>query len=124
MAATPHWVYVIAEQDGSEVADLVGARDRRMSWRIDAPATVTWTTTGDDPGALEAHELRRDLIVYRDGQKMFRGRIGATSDRLDTTGHTVTWSAVDYRGLLARRIIWQGPPSPGPALTRRRSRGI
>jgi hypothetical protein len=100
------WAWVIAATDGTHLGDLIGAKSRTLSFPINAPATAKWTSRGDDPGALLTIELATDLMAYRNSQLMFRGRVGATGDDIDANTHKVDWSAVSYRGMLARREIW------------------
>lgn len=63
---------------------------------------------GLDPQAAEIAELSTDLVVWRDSTRYFRGRLGPSGDDLDGTKHTASFTANDYRGMLARRIIWPG----------------
>src|SRR5690606_2354927 len=60
---------------------------------------------GRHPEALEVAELTTDLLVHWQGQLLFRGRVGATSDEVGPDDHRLQISAVDYRGLLDRRIV-------------------
>ena len=98
------WAFVVASTSGTHLGDLLGAKSRSLSFPIDAPATAKWTSRGDDPGALLTIELATDLMAYRDGTLMFRGRNGATGDDIDANTHKTTWSSVGYRGF--RRLIW------------------
>jgi hypothetical protein len=98
------WAFVLATAAGEPVAEFLNAQGRTVTWRRDDPAEASLTVLGDDPVATQINELLSDLLVYRDHRLVFRGRIGATSDNLDGTTHTVQVSAVDYRGLLERRF--------------------
>jgi hypothetical protein len=99
------WAFVLATAAGEPVAEFLNAQGRSVTWRRDDPAEASLSVLGDDPVAAQINELLSDLLVYRDHRLVFRGRIGATSDTLDGTTHTVQLSAVDYRGLLDRRIV-------------------
>lgn len=99
------WRFVLASASGEPVAEFVNAAGRTVTWRRDEPADASLTVLGTDPIAAQIDELLTDLLVYRAGTLMFRGRIGPTSDTLDGTSHTVSLNAVDYRGLLDRRIV-------------------
>lgn len=98
------WTLLVADTDGTIRGEWVRARSIKASWDLHGPATVTWESDGDDPGAMLAHEITSDLMLYRDDQLMFRGRCGTTGDSGDADRHTVTWAAVDYRGMLDVRL--------------------
>lgn len=100
------WAFVIAGTDGTEIVDVPKATGRTLAFDVDGPHSARWTTRGDDPAALATLELATDLIIYRDGQRFFRGRVGASRDVLTESTHMVEWSAVSYRGVLDRRITW------------------
>lgn len=101
------WSFVVADTSGSHLSDLIHAHSRSLTWSLSGPATCSWSTSGDDPGALATVETATDLMAYRDDALMFRGRVGSSQDELDGTKHTITWSAADYQGLLDRRLIWE-----------------
>ena len=52
-------------------------------------------------------ELASDLIIYRNKNKIFRGRITYSQDGIGPDRHTVSISATDYFELLKRRILYQ-----------------
>jgi len=93
---------------GLGVEELTEARSRRLEFALDDSAQAGWTLPGRHPQTPFVDELQTDLIVSRDGVAIFRGRINASDDSISPTTHTCTFSAVDYRGLLERRIIWPG----------------
>lgn len=95
--------FVVADRDGQDAIEIP-ARDRRVTWRLDDPCDASFTLSGRDPAAGEVVELGSDLLVYRDGSLVFRGRVGPSSDEIDTEAHKCQFSAVDYRGVLDRRI--------------------
>lgn len=101
-----YWSFVVADTDGTHRSDWIRARNRELEFDLNGPATAKWESDGDDPGAIAASEITSDLLAYRDGQLMFRGRMGSTGDELDENRHTVQWAAVDYRGLLWRRNVF------------------
>ncbi|HEX8344735.1 MAG TPA: hypothetical protein VF657_08325, partial [Actinoplanes sp.] len=102
---TPQWQWVLATAAGENIADLIGARSKRVTWRLDSGAEASWSMDGRHPSTLDAEELLTDLKVYRDGVLMFRGRVGGSEDSLDGNSHTVSMSAADYRTLLHRRFL-------------------
>lgn len=105
------WSLLVADPvpAGNEVwGEWVRARDLSLAFDLRGPATAAWSSRGDDPGAKLGLEIIRDVLIYRDTALMFRGRIGTTGDDITEDQHTVSWSAVDYRGLLNRRILYGG----------------
>jgi hypothetical protein len=61
---------------------------------------------GNHPEAAALEETITDLWVYRNGVKIFRGRIIGGTDTLNGDGGAeVNVAAVDYQGLLSRRIL-------------------
>lgn len=61
---------------------------------------------GDHPDALLIQELGTDVVAQRNGVNLFRGRVGGSTDTVTADGSTVNFTAVDYRGLLDRRLFW------------------
>lgn len=101
----PRWDWVVTELAGLQTR-LEYPRERKLSLVLDDAATASFSLDGRDPQAADIIELATDLTIYRDGVAIFRGRIGNSDDTLDQDKHTVSYSAVDYRGLLDRRIMW------------------
>lgn len=86
--------------------ELSHARRRRLTVRRRAAADASFTISGRHEEAAEISELATDLIVRREGQALFRGRIGATDDDVGSSRHELSVSAGDYRALLGRRIFY------------------
>jgi hypothetical protein len=107
----PRYQFVLvrpATAGGASVAELTEARTRRLDFALDDDSTAGWTLPGRHPQTAMIDELETDLVVARDGVALFRGRISASGDTLSPNVHTCTFNAVDYRGLLARRVVWPG----------------
>lgn len=107
----PYWQFVLvqpASAGGASVAELTEARSRRLDFALDDDAKCGWTLPGRHPQTALVDEMETDVLVARDGIALFRGRINASDDSISPNVHTCTFSAVDYRGMLARRIIWPG----------------
>jgi hypothetical protein len=105
----PYWQFVLtrpASAGGASVAELTEARSRRLDFALDDDSKASWTLPGRHPQTAIIDELETDLVVARDGLALFRGRINASDDTLSPNVHTCTFSAVDYRGFLERRIVW------------------
>jgi hypothetical protein len=111
------WRFVLTDTSGNNVADLVGAAGRKVTWNLDNAATASFTIPGTVPVASLIYETANDLVVYSpSGGKKFRGRLGASGDDVSSGGHTSNFSAVDYRGFLARRFIWPGSTTAWTAI--------
>ncbi|HSS11141.1 MAG TPA: tail fiber protein [Acidimicrobiales bacterium] len=108
LAAAPEWVFYLTRPSGPNVGSLGAARTRRLSFVLDGPASVSFTMPADHPETALIEELATDVICGRNGVALFRGRVGASSDTLSANAATSTFAAVDYRGLLGRRILWSG----------------
>lgn len=107
--AAPHWQFVLARPaGGAGIAELTEARSRRLDFALDDAGKAGWTLPGRHPQTALVDEMETDLIVARDGTALFRGRINASDDTISPDVHTCTFSAIDYRGMLDRRIVWPG----------------
>jgi hypothetical protein len=107
-ADLPRYQFVAVRPSGAGVAELTEARARRVSFALDDAATATFTIPGRHPQAALVDELETDLVVARNGSAIFLGRVNASDDQIGADAHDVTFSAVDYRGMLDRRMIWPG----------------
>lgn len=101
------WQFILARSSGAAIGELAAARTRRLEFHLDGPASIAWTMPADHPQTALVAELETDLIVYRDGLAVFSGRCGTSNDTLTANAATTDYTAVDYRGMLDRRIIWQ-----------------
>jgi len=102
------WTWQGVTAAGTPVCDLFDATGRSITIPLTGAPTAQWTTKGDSASALRLSELTHDLVAYRDGTKLFRGRLGAAQDSLDAGGHQVSWNAVGYEGVVGRRVVWSG----------------
>jgi hypothetical protein len=100
------WRFVLVDsKTASPLSDLPEARDRRVTFKLNAPAELSFTVPGDSRDAALLAELRTDVIAYWGGTALARLRVGATSDNLDADTHTVDVAALDYLALLDRRYL-------------------
>jgi hypothetical protein len=93
------WRFVA--RNGTNLVELK-ARNRKVSLRLRAPSSASFTLDGRDPSAAEILELATDLQLYRDGALVYRGPIGASRDSISEDAHTVEFSSLDYRARLQR----------------------
>lgn len=98
------WQFVLGTLNGPET-DLTYALGRSVHLRLYEPSTAEFTIDGRAEQALSIRELVSTLTVYRDGEAVFRGLIGATSDVIDQNQHTMTVTAIDFRARLERLIV-------------------
>lgn len=101
------WVWVLGGPPtaGNETRQLTQAYGRNLTMRVDAPFTAQFSIDGRSDEAAQIAALATDLHIYRDGIKYFRGRITTESDAVDESKHGCQFTAIDYRGMLAHRII-------------------
>lgn len=99
------WVLGYAAPLTTEIRELTGAYGRSITARLDGPWTAQFTIDGRSEEAAAITALATDLHVYRDGIKVFRGRICTESDAVDETRHVTSFTAKDYRGMLGHRRI-------------------
>lgn len=102
------WAWVIGGTPTSGVGPtrrLTKAHGRRVTWRVDAACDAQFSLNGKVEEIFSIVPLQTDLFIYRDGVLLFRGRIGTLQGTVGTDGHEVQFSAVDYRGMLNRRIV-------------------
>lgn len=91
--------------EGSSIS-LGGIYDRKVQMRLSDVSSVSFSLDGHDPALFFINELQCDLVVYRNGIKLFRGRIGPSDDDIDSTSHKVSFTATCYRDVLNKRIIF------------------
>lgn len=101
------WTWVIGGTPplGIRTRELTLARGRTVTWRLDGPCTAQFTINGRSDEAAQIVELETDLTIFRDGHKMFRGRIGPSTDDIGPGSHVSQFTAIDYRGMLNYRKI-------------------
>jgi hypothetical protein len=102
----PSWKFVLVAVDGTQIAELSAAKGKSVTWPLNDAASASFTIDGTHPQAALIEETETDLVVYdKAGVKRFRGRMGNSSDAIGATGHVSSFSAVDYRGFYARRLL-------------------
>ena len=100
------WSFVLADTDGAAVAEVTDARGRSFTRSLAGADSASVSLSGrSDVGRLVGEGFDQDLLVYRDGVLLFRGRIGAPQDSMDADSHEVSIEAVGYRELLSMRHL-------------------
>lgn len=101
------WAYVLTDTAGNPLGELTAARSRKLTARLGSPSEASFSIDGRHEQAVMLDERRTDLIVYRDRDKLFRGRTGASQDQAGPARHTAApVTAVDYRGVLNSRLLY------------------
>lgn len=106
--AQQQWAFVAMDSAGNELGELTAAQSRSLTARVDGPWSASVSMSGRNPQAALLTELDTDLVVYLNGAKLFRGRVGPTQDDVGEDAHTVTFTALDYRAILDRRLLYEG----------------
>lgn len=96
---------VVAEPDGTQLGALTIATARKIVWPNNDIPTASFTINGLDDQAALCTELATDLLVYKDSELWFRGRMGASADQVSPAGHTSNMNANGYRAILGRRVV-------------------
>jgi len=99
------WAFVAATTAGVDIGEIP-AQQRAVAWRLDGPAEASISLSGRSRLASQIIELETDLVVYLDGVKVFRGRLAPSTEEVTPEAHTLQVSAVDYRGMLERRLVY------------------
>lgn len=101
------YFFVAGDDDDATYELSTFLHNRKILFQRRGPATVTWSMDGRGAKAAQIIELEHDLKVYRNGVKIFRGRIGPSTDEIGTK-HTTQMGAFDYRGRLEYRLVKDG----------------
>lgn len=102
------WTFAVGPWTGLPDWHLTRATSRKVTWRLGAPSDASFSLDGRSRDASRIVELVTDLWVYRNGFPLYRGRVGATSDTVDESTHTLPVATADYRAILARRLLFEG----------------
>ena len=97
----------------SIVAELNGARSRRLEETLNAPSSFTFSIDGRSPVAALIRELEHDVYAWRWNDRQgvdfiaFRGIVAQTEDVLSEQVHTLNVTCHDYLSVMARRYLTQ-----------------
>ena len=110
IVTTADWTFGAGPRQpaGGVTLALTDARSRTAVFRT-APDTfheASFVIDGRSPQAAGFRELSSDLQLYRNGELLAALRIVPTADTLDADSHTVSVTALDYREVLRRRLIF------------------
>lgn len=91
--------------------ELAAATGRRLTARLDAAWDLQVSYSGPSTPWASDHETREfvdlatDVQAWRDGDRLFRGRLAPTNDNADATKHSTQFTFLDYRAMLNHRQI-------------------
>jgi hypothetical protein len=103
------WSFAVGPWTAEPRRELTAAHGRKVTFRRrNAGATLEFSIDGRHDEALEIEELVTDVHAWRDGVRLFRGRVAPTADDLDGTKHDLKVSVGDYRNVLERRLLFEG----------------
>lgn len=100
------WDFMLGDIVGGHDVGLSHVRSRSITFRLTEPGEASFDIDGRSPQALNIDELTKDLHCTRDGQELFRGRIGSVQDELGANEHRTSVTALDYREVLNRRLLF------------------
>jgi hypothetical protein len=104
----PRWQLLAGPAADGPQIELTTATARKITVRLGQPCDVAFSINGRHEQAADITEFVTDIWAYRDRQLLHRGRVGTTSDDVNTDSHTTTVNAPDYRALLDRRHLYDG----------------
>jgi hypothetical protein len=103
------WQFVMGPASGGHDVSVTQARSRSVTFRLSDPHEAGFDIDANTPAGMYVQELSTDLHCIRDGQILYRGRVGPTADDGDEkSADTVNVKTSDYRELLKRRRLYSG----------------
>ena len=110
---TASWNVELVAPLGGTITNLPGAKGLQLTASASEGSTFSFTINGFDPKAKLIHAMFTDIVVYREGRKMFRGRCVQATVSGDAANCSMSVSAVDYKALLKRRFVIVGGTNTG-----------
>jgi hypothetical protein len=101
------------------ITQLDGAMNAKLVQALDTPAVLTFDIDGHSPDCALVAELACDVVAWRWDEvnavdvPVFRGIVSASQDQIDEDSHLVSFSAMDYLGMLTRRILTEVTQASG-----------
>ena len=102
------WTWAVGPWQTMPSWQLTDATSRRVTWRLGEPSDASFTLDGTSRDAGQVQELVTDLWVFYNGVPLYRGRVGPLRDTIDGSAHTLSVATADYRGVLTRRLLFEG----------------
>ena len=105
-----------AWNDASTIREIRAATNRKLTLRLRAPSTLSFSVSGDHPQAAMIQELVTDVQVNDGATAVFWGRCFQATDTAGDSKFTTNFTFMDYRQVLARRELRQADTVMGGAL--------
>jgi hypothetical protein len=107
------WQFLTGPASGGYDQELTAATGRKLTVRLTTPSEAAFGLDGRLPQATNVEEMVTDVHVLWTSKlsvthRLFRGRVGPTSDTVTEDAHTMTVNALDYRAVVARRHLLEG----------------
>lgn len=99
----PVWVFGVEDLVGNNDGDVHSAAGRQVRFARKGHSEASFTLSSRSEDSRLIDELRSDLLIRRNGDFLFRGRIGPTNEAGNADAQSLAVSALDYRALLDRR---------------------
>ncbi len=101
------WSVEIWQPLGGVITNLPDAQAKTLTYSLTDGHTFSFSMNGRNEKAKFLRPMIADVVVWREGVKIFRGRIIQANQSGDAAGCTINVSAVDYKALLKRRVFTQ-----------------
>jgi hypothetical protein len=104
------WQLVLGPASGGHEVALTEATGRKYTARLDGNSDLSFTIDGRHEQAAAIEELSTDVhLLFSTASSttiLDRCRVGGTQDEIDEDSHKTQVSCLDYRAVLARRILY------------------
>lgn len=110
---TARWQFLTGDRTGGYQQELTAATGRKLTARLTTPSEAAFGLDARLPQAANVDEMVTDVHVLWTSKldvthRLFRGRVGPTSDTVTEDSHTMSVTALDYRAVVARRHLLEG----------------
>lgn len=102
------WDLVAGPASGGYDLALTKAQGRKYTARLTDQSELSFAINGEHPQAAAVDELTTDVHLLCDGTPLDRCRVAGTGDTLDGTSHQVSYTCLDYKAVLGRRLLLTG----------------
>lgn len=110
------WSVVLVQPVSNAIQyELTTAKSLSLTMSAGEGASFSFSLDGNDPGAKHIFEMFTDVIVYRNSEKVYRGRIVSAPQSGDSTNCSISVSTVDYKSMLKRKFITSATSASGTA---------
>ena len=94
-----------------DTVELTTATRRKFTWNVEEAPFCSFELEADEQEALYVWELTHDVMLLDDANvPQFRGRVGTIREQYEPDKATLEVQCTGYRGMLTRRVIFDGDP--------------